>query len=185
MDEAIRHLHDAVRLDPLSLTANLILAFGLYSAGHLDEGRRQCAAVLDLEPDFVRAAMLDALILLRQGKAQEAVARAKTSAAVSDEFAPSRALAACVFACAGDPDAAHCYADSRLSYWTAMVYACLRQKNKAFRYLNEALRERDPWLVCAPYESLANPLRGDRRFRLLLDQLKLRELSEMGSRARA
>jgi serine/threonine-protein kinase len=181
-EDALRHLGNAVSGDPLSLTTNFAFAFGLYVARHFEDAILRCGKILDMEPGFLRARALEALALAFQNHPGEAIERAIHVLETPDEFAPTGAMAACVLALAGKRNHALQYLKEvttssnrqrRSSYWTSLVHASLSQKGDAFRALNDASSERDPWLVFAGCEPLTDTLRDDKRFERLLRRMGL------------
>jgi tetratricopeptide (TPR) repeat protein len=185
--EAIDQLREAVKLDPLSLAANLMFAFALYGLRRYDEAIQQCDKAIDLEPRFARTHMLQALALGLKGFHREAIRKAGTALKLpgSQFFLANLAAAVCVYALAGKRRRAllsleALNANSKKgvtsSYWQALAHARLGQTDNALRLLNESFRMKDPWLVSIGYEPLADPLRKERRFRSLIRRLGLPEL---------
>jgi Phage integrase family len=58
--------------------------------------------------------------------------------------------------------------------YMASVYTGLHDLDHALEWLDKAYDERCEYLVCLPTEPLADPLRGDPRFRKLLQRLRLK-----------
>ena len=185
--EAIDQLREAVKLDPLSLAANLMFAFALYGLRRYDEAIQQCDKTIDLEPGFSRTHMLQAVALGLKGFHREAIHKAGTALKLpgSRFFLANLAAAVCVYALAGKRRRAllsleALNANSKKgvtsSYWQALAHARLGQTDNALRLLNESFRMKDPWLVSIGYEPLADPLRKERRFQSLIRRLGLPEL---------
>ena len=185
--EAIDQLREAVKLDPLSLAANLMFAFALYGLRRYDEAIQQCDKTIDLEPGFSRTHMLQAVALGLKGFHREAIRKAGTALKLpgSRFFLANLAAAVCVYALAGKRRRAllsleALNANSKKgvtsSYWQALAHARLGQTDNALRLLNESFRMKDPWLVSIGYEPLADPLRKERRFQSLIRRLGLPEL---------
>jgi hypothetical protein len=59
------------------------------------------------------------------------------------------------------------------SYWIAMIYVGLEEKDRAFAWLERAFQERSSWLVWAKVEPRFDTLRTDPRFNTLLVGMKL------------
>ena len=177
LDEALTHLEAAVNIDPLSLATNFALAFGLYMAGRFSDVVARCEKILEIEPAFSRAVALQGLALHFLGRSAEALERATLASKKPDDFVPTAAAAACVFALEGKRDRVQPFLERRSAhgscYWTALVLTTLDQKNEALQRLNEALRERDPWVVFAACDPLLQALRRDKIFQLLLKRMNL------------
>jgi TolB-like protein len=185
--EAIDQLREALKLDPLSLAANLMLAYALYGLRRYDEAIQQCDKTIDLEPGLARTRMLQATALGLKGLHREAVRKADKALKLpgSQFFLANLASAVCIYALAGQQRRAllslealeaNCKKGITSSYWRALAHARLGQTDNALRLLNESFRMRDPWLVSIGYEPLADPLRRARRFHVLIRRLGLPEL---------
>jgi Flp pilus assembly protein TadD len=61
------------------------------------------------------------------------------------------------------------------SLYIAMVYTGLGDKNEAFAWLDKAYAERCEYLVYLPTDPMADPLRSDPRFPVLLGRLGLKK----------
>src|SRR5262249_35914154 len=81
---AVGLLREAVRLDPLSLPANYMLAHAHYALRQYDEVIRQCATAIDLEPAYARAHALLALALALTGSHREAAQEADKAVKLAD-----------------------------------------------------------------------------------------------------
>jgi TolB-like protein len=71
--DAIREVEEAQRLDPLSAPIANDVGFALYWTRHFAEAREQCQRAVRLNRRFSRAHLLDARILVAQGRHAEAV----------------------------------------------------------------------------------------------------------------
>jgi tetratricopeptide (TPR) repeat protein len=61
------------------------------------------------------------------------------------------------------------------SLYIALIYIGLGDKNQAFSWLDKAVEERSEYLVYLPTEPMADPLRNDPRFRVLLERVGLKK----------
>jgi len=57
------------------------------------------------------------------------------------------------------------------SYWIALVYTSMGNKDEAMKYLERAFLERSSWLVWANVEPRFDALRSDERFASLLARI--------------
>ena len=69
------------------------------------------------------------------------------------------------------------YAESRERYISpvafAMMHAGLDERDAAFEWLDQAVKDRRGWLAYLKVEPLLDPLRGDPRFGRLLETMRL------------
>jgi serine/threonine-protein kinase len=169
--EAVDLLREAVRLDPLSLAVNYMLAHVLYATRQHDQAILQCATTIDLEPTFARAHALMAVSLALAGSYGEAVRHADKAVKLTDReyFIPNWATAAAVFALAGQPDRAKAMLETiaarsrrgRASkYWAALANANLGKPAEVVPLLKEAFRAREPWLRIARLRTPCRPASG-------------------------
>ena len=183
-DEGLQHLRLAVRLHPLSLVTNNVLALGLYYAGLFDEALSQSFTALEaVSSEFGRARSVQAAIYLQQGSYANAAEAIRQDAASLPEHGASLtrnlALSVTVSAFQGNHDRASVLLNDFLNkkpsntsaFWLAIAYSSLGDIDKAFSCLEEALRTRDPWFVCLATEPLARPLRNDARFTKFVNRI--------------
>jgi tetratricopeptide (TPR) repeat protein len=172
-------LREAVRLDPLSLPANHMLAHAFYALRQYDAAIRQCATTIDLEPTYARAHALLALALALTGSHRDAVLEADQAVKLTDReyFVANWATSAATFALAGQQNRAKALLheitarskkEVTSAYWPALAHASMGEASDAMRLLESALRAREPWLVSLVYEPLADPLRSRKDFRSLI-----------------
>jgi len=57
------------------------------------------------------------------------------------------------------------------NYWYAIIYAGLNDKDDAFRFLEAAYREHEPWMALLKHWPPLDPLRSDPRFDDLLRRM--------------
>jgi hypothetical protein len=61
------------------------------------------------------------------------------------------------------------------AFWIASVFAYLRQEDRAFEWLDRAYRQKEPVIEYIKSTSDFNNLRGDPRYKALLDKMHLPE----------
>jgi hypothetical protein len=61
------------------------------------------------------------------------------------------------------------------SLYVALIYIGLGEKDQAFAWLDKAYAERSDFLVYLPTDPMADPLRSDPRFPVLLGRLGLKK----------
>jgi serine/threonine-protein kinase len=188
---AKNEIEEAHKLDPLSpiISANT----GLYSyyEKNYDDAIAKYKTTLQSDPDFWVARHYLALAYVQKGMHDEAIAelrkliKAPASGAIPDHVieAESEASASLGFACgmAGKQAEARAIisqleALSQKRYvsplYFAIVYAGLKNNDKAIEYLNKAFDARHPGLVLIRIEPMFDGLRRDDRFKTLINRFE-------------
>ena len=184
-------IEEAQKLDPLSpiISANN----GLYSyyQHNYDDAIAKYKVTLHSDPDFWVARHYLALAYVQKGTHQEAIAelrkliKAPESGPIPDKVieAESEASASLGFAygMAGKQAEARAIIDqldalSKKRYvsplYSAIVYAGLKENDKAIEYLNKAYEARHPGLVLIRIEPMFDGLRSDERFKQLIKRFE-------------
>jgi TolB-like protein/Tfp pilus assembly protein PilF len=173
LDEAIDLGRRVLAQDPLSAAYWHNLGLTCHAAGQLDESEKAFRRALEVAPNrFVSHALL-ALILLEQGKRDEAV---KTAASEPDEF--WRLWAEAIIATAiGDNNVADGLTARLISdhssgneYQIAEVYAMRDESDHAFDWLERALKNNDPGVTHAKVNPRFASLRTDARWMAFLQR---------------
>jgi serine/threonine protein kinase/tetratricopeptide (TPR) repeat protein len=184
---AKEEIEEAHKLDPLSpiISANA----GLYSyyEHNYDDAIAKYKLTLQSDPDFWVARHYLALAYVQKGMYDDAIAelrkliKAPATGPIPDQVvdAESEASASLGFACgmAGKHAEARAIlsqldALSKRRYVTglypAIIYAGLKENDKAIEYLNKAFDARHPGLVLIRIEPIFDGLRTDERFKALI-----------------
>ena len=184
---AKQEIEEAHKLDPLSpiISANS----GLYSyyEKNYDDAIAKYKTTLQSDPEFWVARHYLALAYVQKGMHNEAIAelrkliKAPSSGAIPDQIveAESEASASLGFAygMAGKQAEARAIINqldalSKRRYvsplYSAIVYAGLKDNDKAIEYLNKAFDARHPGLVLIRIEPMFDGLQGDERFKALI-----------------
>jgi eukaryotic-like serine/threonine-protein kinase len=184
-------IEEAHNLDPLSpiISANT----GLYSyyEKNYDDAIAKYKTTLQSDPDFWVARHYLALAYVQKGMHDEAIAelrkliKAPASGAIPDQIveAESEASASLGFAYGMADKQAEARAIinqldalSKRRYvsplYFAIVYAGLKDNDKAIEYLNKAFDARHPGLVLIRIEPMFDGLRGDERFKTLIKRFE-------------
>ncbi len=184
-------IEEAHKLDPLSpiISANN----GLYSyyEHNYDDAIAKYKVTLQSDPDFWVARHYLALAYVQKGMHQDAIAelrrliKAPESGPVPDKVveAESEASASLGFAygMAGKQAEARAIIDqldalSKRRYvsplYSAIVYAGLKENDKAIEYLNKAYEARHPGLVLIRIDPMFDGLRSDERFKQLIKRFE-------------
>jgi TolB-like protein/tRNA A-37 threonylcarbamoyl transferase component Bud32 len=177
LDEAIAQLGHAVELDPLSLPLLANRALLDYFAGRYDAAGSRLREVLKSDSTDVTGKWGLALVAEQLGKPDEAIAILEPLSAISLNRKASLGHA---YAVAGRTTRARgvlatlraATARSYVpSYYFAVVYAGLGERDQALRYLERAYEERSTVLAYLLIDPRLAPLRDDARFLALARRL--------------
>jgi len=176
-EEALERIKLAQELDPLSLTINNNIAWIYYTAHRYEEAIEQYQNTLDLNPNFLMANRELGLAYAKQSMFPEAIAQLEKAVSLSDDLFTLTFLGQ-GYALAGRRDETMKILEALREesyvglFEIAEIYACLGEKDQAFRWLERAYQERDigPYVRADP---LLDPLRDDPRFHDLLRRMNL------------
>jgi len=179
-DEALEEMKKALVLDPLSYSINTGIGHVLYLSRQYDLAIDQYRKVVESDPSFVPARLWFGRPYLQRGMFKEAIEQVEEAVKLSHETTVSLATLAQAFAAAGRIADAKKVLDKLLtrgteqyvpSYWIALVYTSMGNKDEAMKYLERAFLERSSWLVWANVEPRFDALRSDERFASLLARI--------------
>jgi TolB-like protein/Tfp pilus assembly protein PilF len=179
-DEALEEMKKALTLDPLSYSINTGIGHVLYLSRQYDLAIDQYRKVVESDPSFVPARLWFGRPYLQKGMFKEAIEQVEEAVKLSHETTVSLATLAQAFAAAGRIADAKKLLDKLLtrgteqyvpSYWIALVYTSMGNKDEAMKYLERAFLERSSWLVWANVEPRFDSLRSDARFASLLARI--------------
>ena len=179
-DEALEEMKKALTLDPLSYSINTGIGHVLYLSRQYDLAIAQYRKVVESDPSFVPARLWFGRPYLQKGMFKEAIEQVEEAVKLSHETTVSLATLAQAFAAAGRIADAKKLLDKLLtrgteqyvpSYWIALVYTSMGNKDEAMKYLERAFLERSSWLVWANVEPRFDSLRSDARFASLLARI--------------
>jgi TolB-like protein len=175
-DEALQQLARAQRLDPLSTAIAYNRAELLYNARRWPQALAAIDRVLELEPAFQPAFVLQGRVLAAQRNlpaARAAFVRANDSLSLAQEvdtapnFAPLRAQLRAL-----GP-----VATGNMPYWMGVLQARMGQTDSAFVWLGRAYEARHLNIVALRVEPGLDPIRADPRFAAMLRRLRLDDAS--------
>jgi len=174
LDEAIALTKEADALDPLR--ANAYLGSLLYTAGRYEEGTSAVRKALAINPKLEGSHFTLGLILLAQEHPYEALAEMEVEPGDWQRLT-GEALAYHSLNRSHDSDAALAkliatHAEDS-PYQVAEIYAYRDEKDRAFEWLKQAYRKRDPGLNQLKLDPLLNTLRRDTRYLELMNKMKL------------
>jgi len=179
--QSLDEIAKAEALDPLSLTTQADLLFSLLGARQFDRTIEQARRVIEREPGFAFGYATAALAWGQKGQYDKAIA--EMTKAIKIESNPTfTALLSHLYAGRGDRrEAGKLLAEleslSRRRYVCAYevshAYVTLGDKKQAFRWLDKGIEERADCMVWLLSEPWMDPIRGERRYKELLDLIGL------------
>ena len=178
LDEAIVQLGRAVELDPLSLSLQSNRALLDYFAGRYDQAATRLGDVLKSDSSDVLAKWGMALVAEQQGNPARAIELLQP---ISGSSMLRKSSLGHAYALAGQTGRARSVlADLRQaadrsyvpSYWFAVVYTGLGDRDQALRYLERAYQERSTVLAYLLIDPRLAPLRNEARFAALARRLR-------------
>jgi adenylate cyclase len=182
--EAITELKIAVQLDPLSALINDTLTDTYYYAGRYDIALEQCRRTLELDPEFRSGVESLGSIYLMLGKNEKAIeAFEKLYHMTGHELKGVTGLGIAYATAGKHKKAQECIEklekrakldkDVHLDFDFALIYAALGEKDKAFKYLQQAVDDKVGAVLFLRSTPTFNELRTDKRFGKLLHQIGL------------
>jgi TolB-like protein/lipopolysaccharide biosynthesis regulator YciM len=191
-DEALREARRAEQLDPLSVMVRKNTAFVLYWARQYDEALQHYQKVLEMEPTFPQALREIGLVYEQKGMFPQAIAVLRRSVGLrGNYFTPmSTADLGHMYAISGSEREARKLLSElhRLSEQTyvsafdvAVINAGLRDKAQALAWLERAYDDRSFFLVSLNVDPRFDHLRGEPRFRAVVQRIGLSPKPVQGS----
>jgi serine/threonine-protein kinase len=180
--EALEVLRKAIKLDPLSPYPQACITLLLGIQGSIDEAMKQHAATLATNPTYFFAHGTMANAFESNGHFREALESVNTALSGSGGFPQGMAAKARILANGGEVEQAkmllrqlletkpaRCIAATDV----ASVYVALRDRTRAFAWLEKALDEKSMHLYFLLIDPRFRPLRSDPDFQRILDRLGL------------
>jgi DNA-binding winged helix-turn-helix (wHTH) protein/tetratricopeptide (TPR) repeat protein len=176
LDDAIKELEMARRLDPLSIGINWFLAAAYGFAGRFDESAQQGEFLIELEPGSWIGHWVVGYAYGIMGQFDRAIA-AFEQAGRLDQSPMIAGQLGCVYAQAGRRDEARALLDELKArsaaayvppYYIALIHIALGEEDDAFNYLEQAFEMRDGSLPLLKVDQRLDGLRHDPRFNDLL-----------------
>jgi len=172
-DEARHEIDRALQLDPLSLPINTDVAFQMFYRGRYDDAIVQLKKALEMNPKYPLGHLWLGRCYQMKGMYDDSLREYKATDEALPNWAVTIAGIGNLQAIAGKhEDALHTIErlDSLAKnkyvtpYGYALVYAGMKDKDKAFRYLNRAYDDRSNWLVWLRFDPRWEPIHSDPRF---------------------
>ena len=172
-EEAEREGRRALALDPMSPIINAVVAWNRTMARRYPAAIEQGVRSTQLFPDFMAGHAYLGLAYLESGKPREALAELEKARALLDIVVIETWLARAELAAGKRAEAEKILqslesrgarGDYLPSYYMAVLYAHLGNRDRAFAELKRAVAERTGAMVWVEVDPSLDPLRGDPRF---------------------
>jgi TolB-like protein/tetratricopeptide (TPR) repeat protein len=180
-DEALVEIGKAQELDPLNLAINTGVGHVLYLSKQYDSAIDQYKRAVDLDPNFTLTHIWFGRPYLEKGMYDQAISELETAVRLSGEGTLALAMLGHGLASAGRKEDSQKILDQLLersktkyvpSYWVAVVYNGLKDKEQVLNWLGKAFEERSSWLVWCNVEPRFDWLRDDPGFSSLMSSMK-------------
>ena len=180
-DEALVEIDRAKELDPLNLAINTGVGHVLYLSKQFDKAIEQYGKAVDLDPNFTLTHIWFGRPYLEKGMYNEAISELETAVRLSGEGTLALAMLGHGLASAGRKEESQKVLNQLLeraktkyvpSYWIAVVYNGMKDREKVLQWLNRAFEERSSWLVWSNVEPRFDWLRGDPQFASLMSEMR-------------
>jgi len=163
-EKAVEFARQAVSRDPVNAAMRVTLGYALANGGRYDEAAAEFRRVIELNPGAPWGHAGVGLVFLHQGRFDEAVREAEQE---STEWSRLTVQAQALWALDRKPEAdaalARLVADT-MAYQIAEIYAYRRENDRAFGWLDRALRQRDAGIYLALMSRSLARLHGDPRW---------------------
>ena len=180
VDEAMEHVEYARQLDPNSLTATASLAWHHYYERDYQQAIVHLKETLEINSYFPLAHLDLGLVYAQLGRYNEASQEFEQALAIAPNCTICRGVKGYNYALAGRIDEAEDILEDLLDlsetryvpgFYLAVVYGALGQKEEALRWMEKAYEQRSDYIIYAGIEPSLDPIRGEPRFKELLDRI--------------
>jgi tetratricopeptide (TPR) repeat protein len=176
VEEAIGLYKQAIALDPLRANYQLALGYSLYFVGRYDEALAALEMAQELNPQLSSLHLTRGQILLLEGRPQEALAEIEKESGEWEKLS-GESLAYYAVGRRKESDTALKKLIAKYqndsAYQIAEAYAYRGETEKAFQWLDRAVKQRDPGASESKTNPLMKSLRSDPRFAKLLQKMHL------------
>ena len=184
MDESLIMSKRGLELDPLDLEMNAHLAWHYYFARQYDQAMEQCLQTIAMDPNFHETYWFIGWTCTQTGESAKAVDALQNAIALSGGGPEMTAELGYAYAVFGKKDEARKILDELKelsereyvsSYFLALIYTGLGEKDQALEWLEKAYQERAIYLIYVGKQPQFDALRSDPRFTDLLRRVGLPE----------
>jgi len=179
-DEALAQIEKAQELDPLSLAISTGVGHVLYLSRQYDKAIEQYRKTVELDPTFMATHVWFGRPYLEKGMYSEAISELETAVKLSGESTLALAMLGNGLASAGRTDEAlqiieklkeRASSQYVPSYWMAVIYNGLKDRQEVIAWMRKAFEERSSWLVWSNVEPRFAWLKEDPAFAALLREM--------------
>jgi tetratricopeptide (TPR) repeat protein len=181
-EEALDEVRKTQKLDPLSISTQVMMGWTLYYARKYDQAVEQCRKVVDLEPNSVNAHDCLGLSYLAKRNYEKAIEEGQMAVSLSGNDLARAVDLAWADALSGNRAGARnvlneWHVNEKRSYippyFFAQVHVALGEKDQGLAWLEKAYTERDSHLVQLTVDPAFDSIRSDPRFQDLMRRLEL------------
>ncbi|SMO69970.1 TPR end-of-group domain-containing protein [Gracilimonas mengyeensis] len=183
-DKMVTQAEAAVKIDPLSLPALMQLGRAYWTIGDYEKALNQFNEALELDPMFRSALEGKTMVYITQKKYDKALRTTKKYTRMLDGKYKGGSQLAVIYALLGDRERAEENLEliklrdkekphHNLALDYAMVYAAMKDYDRAFEYLEEAVRLKLGSVLLIKTLPVINNLKDDARFQKLIDKIGL------------
>jgi tetratricopeptide (TPR) repeat protein len=190
LDESLRHMEQAHRLDPLALIIGTELGWIHYLMHRSAQAEAQVRQVLQLDPNYAHAFFMLGMVQMQQGRPEEAVASLEKALELGGHAVHAASAKAAAHAAAGDRPAAlrllrelerRAEREYVSPFAFAVIHAALGDRRRGIDWLLRGIEERDNLLSENFFDPLLDPLRADPRYPEVLEGMGLPEPAVAGT----
>jgi serine/threonine-protein kinase len=180
--EAIEETRRMQELDKTSLIISSHFGLMYFFAGRFDDSVAACRKTIELDPNFYVARRYLGLAYAQKGMYKESLEQYEKALGLSKNSPLMKVERASVLALSGDEDKAQSelkelqeIAKGRYisAYHIATIYVALKDRDRAFEWLEKAFTERADYMVFLNVDPRFKSLRSDSRFTDLLRRMNL------------
>lgn len=182
MDEGVAQMRQARALDPVGVVVAAFMGRRLYYARRYDEALEHIRVAAELEPTYEFSRVWAALVLSKLGRAEEGLAELQESLRLPEPSPILRAATAYLYSILGQTEDAvrevrqlegEAGGAELVPYWMAVAHAGLGDRDRAFQWLERAVRGHDGWSMSLHVDPSLDSLRDDPRFEALVREIGL------------
>lgn len=179
-DGAEKEFERARQIEPLSLYTNVTVGAAFFYSKQYDKAAAQLKRVVEMDPSFSIAHGWLARTYEQTGRFDEAISEAQKGIKIGGGTAAQQAALGYAYSVSGKQAEArrvlaelqHPSKDRYISpYSLANIYAGLGQKDRAFEWLEKALKDRDNSMVFLAVDQRLESLHSDPRFAELVKKV--------------
>jgi TolB-like protein len=181
-DDAFAEIKRAQQLDPLSVPVNRAVGWVLYFARRYDEAIEELQKTLAMNPEFLGARLVLWWVYVAKGDYEKVIADIRRESERPGLRTVKKLMLGYACAASGNREEANgilwelepkLAGEDRLALLSALLFAALDMKDRAFQQLHKAYELREPGLLFLKVAPWLDPLRSDPRYGALVEKLGL------------